>query len=323
MLPTVSAVIATYNYGHYLPDALESALAQTLRNLEILVIDDGSTDNTPEVVRPYLADPRLRYERLDHAGLSRARNTGIRLSRAPMIAFLDADDIWLPHKLERQVPLFQENPEVGVVYSRRLLIDPSRKELPYRQPSLYRGRVLAELFLNNFACASSAVVRRTVLDEVGGFDEQLPQAEDYDLWLRVALRFAFDYVDEPLVKYRKGHASLSQQGDGKQEMVALGVMRRFLKERGGSRVLSPALVREAFAQTYVNISLARRRRSRWAALPSNLQALWYSPAHRGAWRSLASLPLPEGGRRWLRRALGWPADWELRAPVSKGTGAVG
>src|SRR5262245_55106442 len=122
MSPAVSVVVATQNYGQYLAGAVQSVLDQSWRDLEIIVVDDGSTDNTSEVVRPFLCDPRVRYHRTDGLGQSRAKNLGIQLARAPLVAFLDGDDEWLPDKLERQLPLF-DVAAVGVVYSLRKLMD--------------------------------------------------------------------------------------------------------------------------------------------------------------------------------------------------------
>src|SRR5206468_13114174 len=146
MIPAVSVVIATHNYGRYLSSALDSALGQTFRDTEIVVVDDGSTDDTPAVVQPYLRDPRVAYHRTERQGQPRAKNLGISLSHAPLIAFLDADDIWLPAKLERQLPLFAADQEVAVVYSRRLMIDAEGWELEYTQPPLHCGWVLPRIF---------------------------------------------------------------------------------------------------------------------------------------------------------------------------------
>jgi glycosyltransferase involved in cell wall biosynthesis len=311
MNPAVSVVVATYNYGRFLRRAVESARCQTFGSFELIVIDDGSTDVTPRLARFFLDDPRVRYHRIAHAGQAAAKNAGVRLARAPLLAFLDADDAWMPHKLARQVALFRADPGLGVAYTRRLLIDEHGQQLEYGQPPLYRGRVLEELFRTNFVCYSSAMVRRAVLDEVGPFDEGLALAIDYDLWLRVALRYRFDYVDEPLVEYRTGHASLSTRTEERLATVT-GIMRRFLDELGGRRVLDPALIRRAQAETCYHIGLARRRRSRLAALPWYLRALALAPDYPLAWQGLASLPLPEAVRRLLRRALGRPADWSVR-----------
>ena len=116
--------------GRYLAGALQSVLLQAWRDLEVVVIDDGSTDDTPNVLGLFLADPRVRTQRTDGLGQSRAKNLGIQLSRAPLIAFLDGDDEWLPAKLERQLPLF-ENPSIGVVYSPRTLMDADGRDLPF------------------------------------------------------------------------------------------------------------------------------------------------------------------------------------------------
>jgi len=123
MTPRVSIVMAAKNYARFLPVAVESVLAQTFADWELLIIDDGSTDRTPDVVRPFLADHRVRYSRADRLGQSRAKNLGIRLARGEFVAFLDADDAWLPTKLEKQLALFANRPEVGVVFCRRMLID--------------------------------------------------------------------------------------------------------------------------------------------------------------------------------------------------------
>jgi glycosyltransferase involved in cell wall biosynthesis len=315
MNPSVSVVLATYNYGRYLAGALDSALGQTLNDLEIIVVDDGSTDETKDVIVRYLGNPRVRYFGVNHSGQPAAKNIGIRLARAPLIAFLDADDLWLPTKLEKQVALFVADPCLGVVYSRRQLIDEQGRQLHFPQPHLPRGQVLADMFRQNFICFSSAVVRRDILDQVGMFDTNLALAIDYDLWLRVAQRFPFDYVDEPLVMYRTGHASLSRRTEERLKTAA-GIMTRFLNDYGGRNALDPGLVRRAQAETYYEIALATRNRSRWAALPWYGRALRSTPRFGLAWQGLASLPLPESVRRGLRRALGRPPDWAVRPIIS-------
>jgi hypothetical protein len=238
------------------------------------------------------------------------------------VAFLDADDVWLPDKLERQLPLFQADPDLGVVYSRRRLMNEDGVEVVYEQPVLYRGMVLQPLFRTNFVCQSSAVVRRAVLDDVGLFDEGCPVIQDYDLWLRVAAHYHFDYVDEPLVKYRIGHASLTARTENRL-LVALDIMRRFLDTDGGRNVIPPDVVRWARAETYFHLSLTQRHRAPWSALRSNLKALAHAPGYWTAWKGLVSLALPEQGRRLARRLLGKPVDWTVRSPVALGRRAPG
>jgi glycosyltransferase involved in cell wall biosynthesis len=315
MTPAVSVVVASYNYGRFLAGALDSALGQTLRDLEVIVVDDGSTDETAEVVKPYLSDPRVRYQRTDHVGQSAAKNTGIRMARARLIAFLDADDLWLPEKLEKQLTLLSAEPTLGVIYSRRLLIDEQGRALEYDQPVLHRGRVMDAMFRANFVCFSSALVHRRVLKHVGLFDESLTLAIDYDLWLRVAARYRFDYVDEPLVKYRTGHANLSQRTEERLTAV-FGIMRRFADSAEGRRCLGASVVAESEAETCYHLALATRRRSRLAALTWYVRCLSLSPRNGLAWQGLVSLPLPEAARRLARVGLGRPADWSERRPVA-------
>jgi glycosyltransferase involved in cell wall biosynthesis len=315
MKPAVSVVVATYNYGRFLPETLESVLGQTFADLELIVVDDGSTDGTSHILRPYLRDRRVRYFALGHLGQAPAKNIGVQRSRAPLIAFLDGDDVWQPAKLDRQVTLFREDPGLGVVYSRRWLIDAQGQFLEFQQPVLYRGFVLEKLFRTNFICFSSTLVRRDVFTRVGGFDESLPLAIDYDLWLRVARHCRFDYIDEPLVCYRTGHTSLSCQ-TVQRLVTATQIMERFLDDYGGRWLLDEGLIRQAQAETCCQIGLARRSQSRWAALPWYLRALLLSPGYAWAWKGLASLPLPEPVRRLLRRALGRHPDWSVRRPLS-------
>jgi glycosyltransferase involved in cell wall biosynthesis len=317
MNPKVTVIVAAYNYARFLVEALNSVAAQTFHDYEVLVIDDGSSDDTAAVVQPFLADPRVHYYRTPHLGQPGAKNTGIRLARAPLLAFLDADDLWLPDKLARQVALLNADPGLGVVHTRRLLIDESGRELEYEQQEMPRGRVLSSLFRDNFVCFSSVLVRREVLDAAGWFDERLSLAIDYDLWLRVARHHRFDHVDEPLVCYRTGHANLSRRIEERLAAV-YRIRRRFLDELGGRALLEPALVRRAESETCHHLGVVTRVRSRLAALPWHLRAVRRDPTCGLAWQGLLSLWLPEGLRRHLRRALGRPEDWSVRRPLSAG-----
>ncbi len=175
--PTISAVIPAFNAAAVVGRAIESALKQSIPPTEVLVIDDGSTDQTAEVVASYATSVKL-LRRPQNGGPGAARNTGIRAASGDWIALLDADDAWLPHKLERQLP-WLNNPTVGLVHA---------------LSTAYDGRALpvltfSELWEQNRIIASSAVIRRSALAAVGGFDESpsLIAVEDYNLWLRLAL----------------------------------------------------------------------------------------------------------------------------------------
>jgi glycosyltransferase involved in cell wall biosynthesis len=301
-MPAVSVVIASRNYGQYLAGAIRSVLNQTFGDLEVIVIDDGSTDDTPEIVRPLLADPRVRHFRTDGMGQSRAKNLGIQHARGEFIAFLDGDDEWLPTKLGRQLSLFADL-SVGVVYSRRALMDAAGNEISTPTWNPTRGHIYDVLLVQNPICFSSVVVRRSVFEAVGMFDPSLPLAIDYDLWLRVARHFEFDYVDEPLVRYRTGHANLSSRINERLAAV-LYILRRSLIGRGGAKFADAAAQRDAWGSTCRTMGYVLREKEPLAA------AGWYLKAARRDRRWLNSAKAILGGltrRSRKREARAMPA----------------
>lgn len=298
----VSVVVTTYNYGRYLPFALESALAQGHRNIEVLVVDDGSTDDSREVAARYLSDPRLRYIHQDNAGQASAKNRGIRESRGAFVAFLDADDVWLPGKLEKQLGLFAD-PAVGVTCTGRRLLLPDGSERPYQGAALRRGDVLGDVFLDNFLCFSSTMVRRSCLESYGSFDESIRMGIDYDLWIRMAARCRFDFVDEELVLYRVGHAQMSKNLLERIES-AWRIMRKNLADPVVGARLSPGVLRRAEAMTLcsqaVALGMAGRRRE---AFGLYLRSLARDPFSARTRRAFAKFLLGESGTRAVRRLL--------------------
>ncbi|MGE4441531.1 MAG: glycosyltransferase family 2 protein [Desulfomicrobium sp.] len=204
-----SVVVTSYNYGLFIREAINSVLSQTYKDFELIIIDDGSKDNTREIVSEFAFDERVKYFYQDNAGQPKAKNRGICESRGEFIAFLDADDVWESTKLEKQMPLFEDS-DVGVVYSRRKWIDPVGVDVSGNERVLRRGMILDYIFIDNFVCFSSSVIRKSYLEEVGYFDESLPMGIDYDLWIRLACVCKFDFVDEALVRYRTGHSNLSK-----------------------------------------------------------------------------------------------------------------
>jgi glycosyltransferase involved in cell wall biosynthesis len=209
--PCVSVVLPTFNRAYVLGRAVESVLSQTYRDLELVVVDDGSTDNTAQVIESF-QDRRIQYVRHEHnQGAAAARNTGIRLSSGQYIAFQDSDDVWLPLKLERQLDCFgNTQSRVGVVYSwfwrtegnRRDLCPSTLRRLASLLPGKarrLRGDISYALLRGNFVSAQTAVVRRECFERVALFDERLPRLQDWELWLRLSRHYHFECVDEPLV----------------------------------------------------------------------------------------------------------------------------
>jgi glycosyltransferase involved in cell wall biosynthesis len=198
----VTVVTAAYNMGGYIAETLDSILGQDYLNVESVVIDDGSTDNTAAVLARYAADPRVRVIRQANAGQTVAKNRGIAEARGEFVAFCDADDVWDCRKLSRQVPEFLRADDVAVVFSEIDCIDAEGRPLPAVSMRRYDGHITAQLLIDNFVPFPSVVVRASVLHAMGGFDERLTMSIDYDLWLRISTRYRFVYVPEVLAHYR-------------------------------------------------------------------------------------------------------------------------
>ena len=202
--PLVSVIIATYNRAGFVVQAVESVLSQTYAHIETIVVDDGSTDNTREVLRKY--QDKIHYYYQERSERSRARNEGFKRSKGAYIAFLDSDDLWLPTKIERQVQVLNEKSDVGLVYARVEFIDtdgnPCDGNLSWDEPE--REVLYEDLMTHNIVTGttSSAMIRRTCLERVGLFAESMNTCEDLDLYRRIARYYQFHQIDLPLVKFR-------------------------------------------------------------------------------------------------------------------------
>lgn len=200
--PLVSVVIPCHNQGDLLPDAIDSALAQTHPTTEVIVVDDGSTDHTPEVIKQY--GQRIISFRQDNRERGAARNTGAARGTGEFVGFLDADDWWLPTKLESDLRVFARDPDAGLVYSHVLVADLAGNIIGERRQDPPQGRVLERLATWNFVAICSALVRRQLFDAAGGFseDRELSGSEDWELWMRVALRADLRLNSDTTAVYR-------------------------------------------------------------------------------------------------------------------------
>lgn len=171
--PTVSVVTATYNYGKYLAQAIQSVIDQSYKDWELVIVDDGSSDNTIEVVQPFLSDNRVRYLKQENQGQPKAKNRAICKSRGEFIAFLDADDAWAPEKLSKQLPLFRDS-QVGVTYTGVIRMDSEGLHIGGATCRHVRGHAFQESIINTVPPFSSAIIRRAVVDDVGLFNEAIP-----------------------------------------------------------------------------------------------------------------------------------------------------
>lgn len=200
--PLVSVVIPTYNYGHFIDEAVQSVLNQSFRDFEIIVVDDGSTDNTNALLARH--SEHIRYVRQTNSGVSAARNRGIKEARGKFIAFLDADDYWLPEKLLEQLKVFDDHPDVGMVYSLFYFFESETHSIIGYKPIIecHRGFVLKEMFVSCMVGSPTPLIKRKVFDEVGPFKEELRGTEDYEMWLRICAHYKLDFVPKYLAMYR-------------------------------------------------------------------------------------------------------------------------
>jgi len=296
-----SVIIPTYNNGKYLPESLGSALNQTVSPHDVIVVDDGSTDNTPDVIKPYLSDTRIKYIRTENRGVSAARNTGIEMANSELIAFLDADDIWLPNKLEAQLPLFN-NPRVGVVYSLRQPFNEHGLIKNYEHVKVFRGDVLRHLMEHNFICLSSAVVKRECFDKAGLFDVRFSHGEDMHLWLRIAAEgYEFEYVSMVLVDRREGGEASRRQNWDKRFYGGKLLFKEFFSNPKYRKIISYKMRRVAWA------SLWRKQGYYYYEQGKPVQALWFGvaslsfvPINRMAWGIVTKSILPASLGRRLR-----------------------
>jgi glycosyltransferase involved in cell wall biosynthesis len=208
--PKVSVIVPAYNAMSFLPQALDSVLNQTFQDFEVLIVDDGSSDHITTWAAE-ITHSNVKLISQPNQGQSVARNTGIRLTRSEYIAFLDADDLWEPTKLEKQVSAFIDNPELGLVDTWVFLVDEQDKILSQTEVYYDEGNVwLQMLEVNLVMCGSSPMVRRQCFETVGYFEHTLKGPEDWHMWTRIAARYPFKIICEPLVHYRKHPNSTSR-----------------------------------------------------------------------------------------------------------------
>jgi glycosyltransferase involved in cell wall biosynthesis len=283
----VSVVMTCYNYGRYLSGAIDSVLKQTYPVFEIILVDDGSTDETEEVVGAYLDDPRLKYVYQNNAGQANAKNTGIKNSSGEFIAFIDADDCWCPEKLEKQMACFK-NTEVGVVYCLAKYLNEEGQEIfyemtgPYLQPK--RGWVTDWLLFDNFVQFSSSVVRKECLDKFGTFDEALKMGIDWDLWLRISTAYTFDFVKEQLFYYRMGHSGQMSKNIEIRLQCSDRIMENFLVKY--PRVVIKSVILKANYYTFCNRGNYYREHDKKKSYTYFLQAIRMSPFAQEAYKGL-------------------------------------
>lgn len=285
MDPLVTVIIPAYNAARFVRQALRSALNQSGVPLEVIVIDDGSTDDTLQVLREFGGS--IRILRQANAGNIEARNRGARVARGAWLAFLDADDDWLPHKLARQ--LERTDAQTHLVYTDRLNVGDIGRVSPLQSASqnLLEGDLFEPLLLyGNFITHSSVLIRKKVFEQLGGYDPRVKVCEDWDLWLRYSAQGGhIGLVREPLTRYRWHSSSLT----GNLHQMLEGRLR--VVQRALATPRGQLLPRSAVRQALENVWLT----SAWYAQPSRpllalrwlVNAVWYSPLNLALYKSMA------------------------------------
>jgi len=277
-VPKVSVVIPTYNCAAFLPTAVESVLAQTYKDFEIFVVDDGSTDSTAEVIAPYL--DRVCFIRQENRGLPGARNTGIRASRGEFIALLDADDAWLPDKLELQLPRFAD-PDVLLVFSDFSVNYSDGQSLSSylaERPLACEGYVIDKYVQSRFLFPSTMVLRRDSMDRCGLFDEEMLACEDVELFARLCLQGKVAWIRKPLVVRYEGAHNITGDSERMLHYMIVAFTKVLAKVPDMPRRARYAIERELGKHHQWRAHAALQQGNREQACTDSLQAIRLDPS---------------------------------------------
>ncbi|MDD5680054.1 MAG: glycosyltransferase [Candidatus Omnitrophica bacterium] len=243
----ISVIIPTYNRANYICNAIDSVLAQTYKDFEIIVVDDGSTDNTKEILTTYGGSAKYIYQQ--NQGVSSARNRGIKEAIGEYVAFLDSDDEWDERKLEKQVKLFEKEPSVYLQYCYARFVNVQEKR-DFIMPE-YVTRTFEDLVLSHYKNknadlpTSTVMIRKLCFDQIGCFDENLPCIEDYELWLRIAKKFAIGFIPEILVVENCHHTNNLTDSVMKMRQGYIGVYKKMIMLYGNEIDKTPFITKLA------------------------------------------------------------------------------
>jgi glycosyltransferase involved in cell wall biosynthesis len=303
--PVVSVLMTVYNGQHYLPEAVESILQQTFTDFEFVIVDDGSTDGSLDLLRRYeKRDPRIRLFERPHAGIVPAANFGLRQCRGEFVARMDSDDVALPHRFETQVQTLRERPEVVVVGGAYDLIDAAGRFLRRQWPPTDNSS-LQELSLAGSTpiCQPLAMMRRSALEKVGEYDRVVETAEDNDMWLRLGEVGQLMCVPEVLLKYRQHANSVSEvKALAQAERIRIGCEKAYAR-RGLSRAFRPPPAWRPSGEQSRYLFLCQygwwafRHAQRSTAIIYGLKAVQKQPLNRKGWSLLITsmlkpMPVP-------------------------------
>lgn len=313
--PLVTVIMAVYNGETFLATAIESTLRQTYSNLELVIVDDCSSDNSVRIIERYLPDGRIVFVRNGHnVGVAASRNRALTLAKGELLTFLDQDDIWLPHKLEIQVAAIQAHPEVGLMHAEYGRINPEGALLPaYQQLAAEQfdnpaaaidvRDVFSEIFISNNIQPLTSMIPRKVIDTVGVFEADLPGVDDYELWLRIALRYPIGHIQTIVGHWRKHPGQQSNKGH-KMLVMRIKALDRILNRFPEARQRIP---REAFITRMHGMCRSAANYCMYylydysTARELFARAVRYRPTDLATWIKLAYCTLPNSLRNALKR----------------------
>lgn len=237
--PNVSVIIPAYNCGALVGEAIASACSQSYDDYEVIVVDDGSTDDTwPAICEAIEGKANCRAIRAQHKGLAAARNRAIAEMRGQWIALLDADDLWLPEKLQRCMGYLAEHPDLSIVYTPMAPVRMDGSRMTGHSKPCHGGQLTERLFHSIFVHDPASVFHKRVIETCGGFDESLPVCVGHEFWLRVSTKFEFGLIDEPLALRRWSERSLTRSNRSRARCIKAGMLEQFYFEKGGRDLLS-------------------------------------------------------------------------------------
>lgn len=285
--PLVSIITPTYNRVDYIIQAIESVLAQTYPYFEMIIVDDGSTDNTKSVIEPFLQDARISYFYQENQRQSVARNKGLDVANGDYICFLDSDNYWFSDKLEKSFAAFSTNPEADIVYGDIVTVDEQGQEMTRDNMPRYSGKITRFLLRDNYVSMNTAMVRKKCFEEMGGLDPSCEVADDYEMWLRFSAKFTYLYISEYLTYYRVMKDQISSNKDKRfkfNEQIVRNFQKRF------PDVVNSAIFCEGWCHFYTRKGRCYAQQGQLCiAWKSYFKALQNKPFSIVPWRALARL----------------------------------
>ena len=229
--PLISVIIPVYNRFEMAKEAISSVIGQTYRDLEIIIVDDGSIDMTPVLETYFRDDPRVKYIKIDHSGLpGLVRNRGVDISLGKYLAFLDSDDLWMDSKLEKQIKFLEKNSAYKVVHTREDWIRSGKKISQSGFNHKRFGNIFSDALVKCILGPSTIMLEKDLYIKLGGFRDDLEIAEDYELWLRLTNSNSIGYIDEPLITKRAGHVGQLSEKYGQIEIFRIRGLQKLVEQ---------------------------------------------------------------------------------------------